>query len=81
MKRTGERRRATRETEIRVRVDLVIPGHEVVYEEHSEDVYATIDAVFDHVGRKLAEISKRKRHGADSHASLKDVAIASPDER
>ena len=54
-----------------VRIDLTLPGHELVVNKvQDEDVYVALRDAFDNMKRQLNEVvSVRKRHGQDkSHA-------------
>jgi ribosomal subunit interface protein len=60
----------------RVRVDLTIPGRELVVENpstgpSSEDVYACIDTAFDSAQRLLADHAKERRHGDGAHGTIR----------
>jgi len=54
----------------RVRIDLTVPGEEIVVghargdDESCEDAYAAVDAAFDHAKRRLEEWARRKRESA-----------------
>jgi ribosome-associated translation inhibitor RaiA/cold shock CspA family protein len=58
----------------RVRVDVTLPGGEVVAERSPgdaktyEDVYAAIDAAFDDAGRRVQDFARRQRGDVKSHA-------------
>lgn len=69
----AENRSARHGQRFRVRVDVTVPGHELVCDEHGADAYASIDAVFDHIARQLADLTRRRRHGAGSRATLREA--------
>ncbi|MBV9949616.1 MAG: HPF/RaiA family ribosome-associated protein [Myxococcales bacterium] len=66
-------RHSRRGEHFRVRVDLVLPGGEVVAErvpdddEAYEDAYAAIDAAFDDAGRRLQDFVRRQRGEVKAH--------------
>jgi ribosomal subunit interface protein len=57
----------------RVRIDLHLPGGEVVVgnthddDRNEEDLYAAIDAAFDLAGRRLQDFVRRQRGDVKSH--------------
>jgi cold shock CspA family protein len=57
----------------RVRIDLIVPGAEVVATRSPdesrpyEDLYATIDAAFDDAGRRLQDVVRRQRGDTKPH--------------
>jgi ribosomal subunit interface protein len=55
--------------EFRVRIDLTVPGAELVVNDSKDDVYAAIDAAFDHSGRKLEDWIRRQRGDVKPHES------------
>jgi ribosomal subunit interface protein len=58
--------------EYRVRVDLIVPGTELVAshapEDSTEDVYAAVDRAFDVAVRQLKEHVQRQRGEVKAHA-------------
>src|SRR5581483_387418 len=55
--------------DFRARIDLTVPGAELVVTDSKDDLYAAIDAAFDHAGRKLEDWIRRQRGDVKPHAS------------
>jgi ribosome-associated translation inhibitor RaiA len=58
----------------RVRIDLAVPGDELVVTNHalaeaSTDVHAAVDATFDQAKRRLKEYASRRRGDVKTHAA------------
>ena len=66
----------------RVRVDVTLPGGEVVAERSPdeakpyEDLYAAIDAAFDDVGRRLQDFVRRQRGDVKPHERARHGKVA-----
>jgi ribosomal subunit interface protein len=66
-------RHASHGEHYRVRVDLTVPGGEIVVErlpesDHLyEDLYAAIDAAFDDAGRRVEDFVRRRRGDVKAH--------------
>lgn len=75
-------RSAHRGDHYRVRVDLTMPGGEIVAtrapEEATayEDLYAAIDAAFDDVGRRLQDFARRQRGDVKPHERARHGNVA-----
>jgi ribosomal subunit interface protein len=66
----------------RVRIDLTVPGGEVVAERTPgddrayEDVYAAIDGAFDDAGRRLQDFVRRQRGDVKDHERARHGVVA-----
>lgn len=66
-------RHASHGEHYRVRIDLTVPGGEIVVErlpegDHAyEDLYAAIDAAFDDAGRRVEDFVRRQRGDVKAH--------------
>ena len=56
-------------TQFTVRLDIRMPGHEVVVDrDHHEDIYVALREAFDAAGRKLEELARIQRGDVKLHA-------------
>ncbi len=66
----------------RVRIDVTVPGGEVVVErvpkgDHAyEDLYTAIDAAFDDAGRRLQDFVRRQRGDVKPHERARHAVVA-----
>jgi ribosomal subunit interface protein len=66
-------RHSQRGRHYRVRIDVHVPGGDVVVgnthedDRNEEDLYAAIDAAFDQAGRQLQDLVRRQRGSTKSH--------------
>jgi ribosomal subunit interface protein len=67
-------RHSQRGRHYRVRIDLHVPGGDLVVgnthddDRNDEDLYAAIDVAFDQVSRRLQDFVRRQREGGKGHA-------------